>query len=94
MFTANGYTSTQHLMGNVEVQVSGNSATMTSYLHATHVVSNGTIDVANGTYEDEVVKSQGEWRIKRRTLKLSTFSSFKPSGRPRCGSWPEPRVPG
>ncbi|MFT3774798.1 MAG: nuclear transport factor 2 family protein [Minicystis sp.] len=73
VFTGNGYTATQHHMGNVEVQLSGNQATMSSYLHATHVVDNGTIDVANGTYADEVVKQNGQWKIKRRVLKLITF---------------------
>lgn len=73
VFTANGYSATQHLMGNIDVDVSGNHATMTSYLHATHVLPNGTIDVANGTYEDEVIRQGGKWRISRRTLKLITF---------------------
>jgi hypothetical protein len=73
VFSANGYTSTQHLMGNIEVDTHGNKGTMTSYLHATHVVNNGTIDVANGTYTDEVVRKHGDWKIKRRTLKLITF---------------------
>lgn len=73
VFSGNGYTATQHHMGNVEVQVGGNQATMSSYLHATHVVENGTIDVANGTYADEVVKQNGQWKIKRRVLKLITF---------------------
>ncbi len=72
-FTANGYTATQHLMGSIDVHVDGSHATMTSYLHATHVLADGTIDVANGTYEDEVVRQNGDWKIKSRTLKLITF---------------------
>jgi SnoaL-like domain len=74
VFTANGYTSTQHMMATIDVNVTdGAHATMTSYLHATHVLPDGTIDVANGTYEDEVVRQNGTWKIKRRTLKLITF---------------------
>lgn len=73
VFTANGYTATQHHMGNVEIEAGGNQGTMSSYLHATHVVTNGTIDVANGTYADEVVKQNGKWKIKRRVLELITF---------------------
>lgn len=74
VFTTNGYTSTQHLMGTIDVNITdGAHATMTSYLHATHVLANGTIDVANGTYEDDVIREGGTWKIKRRTLKLITF---------------------
>jgi hypothetical protein len=74
VFQGNGYVATQHLMGSVEVHVtSGQDAVMTSYLHATHVVNNGTIDVANGTYDDQIVKKQGHWKIKKRQLKLIDF---------------------
>ncbi|HRI69028.1 MAG TPA: nuclear transport factor 2 family protein [Polyangium sp.] len=74
VFSANGYSATQHMMGTVDVNLTdGAHATMTSYLHATHVLSDGTIDVANGAYEDEVVRQNGTWKIKRRTLKLITF---------------------
>ncbi len=74
-FTANGYTATQHLMGSIDIHVDGNGVhgTMTSYLHATHTLADGTIDVANGTYEDEVVRQNGVWKIKTRTLKLIDF---------------------
>ncbi|MDI1442779.1 nuclear transport factor 2 family protein [Polyangium sp. 6x1] len=74
VFTTSGYTATQHLMGSFNINVNDeDEATMTSYLHATHVLSDGTIDVANGTYEDEVIRVNGAWKIKRRTLKLITF---------------------
>jgi SnoaL-like domain len=74
-FTTNGYIATQHLMGSINVKVDDNGihGTMTSYLHATHVLADGTIDVANGTYEDEVVRQNGVWKIKTRTLKLIDF---------------------
>ncbi|MDC0740487.1 nuclear transport factor 2 family protein [Polyangium mundeleinium] len=74
VFTTSGYTSTQHLIGSIDINViDEDEATMTSYLHATHVLPDGTIDVANGTYEDEVIRVNGAWKIKRRTLKLITF---------------------
>ncbi len=73
VFQGNGYTATQHLIGTVNIQVQGNNATMSSYLHATHKRSETSIDVANGTYEDEVVRENGRWKISRRTLKLITF---------------------
>jgi hypothetical protein len=46
---------------------------LTSYLQATHKISDTSIDVANGTYEDELIKQNGRWKIRRRTLKLITF---------------------
>ncbi|MEA5569453.1 nuclear transport factor 2 family protein [Calothrix sp. UHCC 0171] len=73
VFRANGYVATQHLIGTVNIAVQGNTAKMTSYLHATHKRSETSIDVANGTYEDEVIKQNGRWKIRRRTLKLITF---------------------
>ncbi len=71
------YTATQHLMGSffVELDSGGGDtgaerARMESYLHATHVRADGTMDIANGTYFDTVVKANGEWRIAERTLHL------------------------
>ena len=73
-FDASGYVATQHLMANIDVQVNGNNTgTVTVYLHATHVLPDGTIDVANGTYTDEVVRVNGTWRIKSLTLKIIDF---------------------
>ncbi|MBN3961997.1 nuclear transport factor 2 family protein [Nostoc sp. NMS8] len=73
VFQGNGYTATQHLMGTINISIENNKATMTSYLHATHKRSETSIDVANGTYEDKVVKTNGIWKIRNRTLKLIDF---------------------
>ncbi|MEH1857610.1 MAG: nuclear transport factor 2 family protein [Nostoc sp.] len=73
VFQGNGYTATQHLMGTINISVQNNQATMTSYLHATHKRSETSIDVANGTYEDQVVNRNGRWKIRNRTLKLIDF---------------------
>ncbi|MEH1919478.1 nuclear transport factor 2 family protein [Nostoc sp.] len=73
VFQGNGYTATQHLMGTINISVENNKATMTSYLHATHKRSETSIDVANGTYEDQVVNRNGRWKIRNRTLKLIDF---------------------
>ncbi len=73
VFQGNGYQATQHLMGTINISVENNKATMTSYLHATHKRSETSIDVANGTYEDQVVKTNGRWKIRNRTLKLIDF---------------------
>lgn len=73
VFKNAGYTVTQHLLGTIDIEVTGETATMNTYLHATHVLPNGSIDVANGTYADEVVKTPDGWRIRSRTLTLITF---------------------
>ncbi len=73
VFQGNGYQTTQHLMGTINISVENNQATMTSYLHATHKRSPTSIDVANGTYEDQVVNINGRWKIRNRTLKLIDF---------------------
>ncbi len=73
VFQGNGYQATQHLIGTINISVENNQATMTSYLHATHKRSETSIDVANGTYQDEVVNINGRWKIRRRTLKLIDF---------------------
>ncbi|WP_341526040.1 nuclear transport factor 2 family protein [Nostoc sp. UHCC 0302] len=74
VFQGNGYVATQHLMGTINIsELQYNQAKMTSYLHATHKRSETSIDVANGTYEDQVVNTNGRWKIRQRTLKLIDF---------------------
>ncbi len=82
VFQGNGYVATQHLIGTINIAINGNTAKMSSYLHATHKRSDTSIDVANGTYEDEIIKQNGRWKIRRRTLKLITFLNLSspPSG--------------
>ncbi|MBD2214723.1 nuclear transport factor 2 family protein [Calothrix sp. FACHB-156] len=83
VFQGNGYVATQHLIGTININVNGNNATMTSYLHATHKRSESSIDVANGTYEDEVIQQNGRWKIRRRTLKLITFLNLSSPASPQ-----------
>jgi hypothetical protein len=73
------YSSTQHVLTNVEVDIHGNTATMTSTLIAYHVRPDGTVDVATGTYVDTVERIRGEWVITSRRLYLD---SFAPAGNP------------
>ncbi|UQA57275.1 nuclear transport factor 2 family protein [Polyangium aurulentum] len=74
VFTTSGYLATQHLMGNVRIDIQGKTATMSTYLNATHVIDPvGAIDLANGTYEDVVVRTPQGWKIAQRTLRLITF---------------------
>lgn len=78
VYQANGYQATQHLIGSINVSVrNANNATMSSYVHGTHKRSETSIDVANGTYEDEVVKVDGRWKIRRRTFNNMNFLNLR-----------------
>lgn len=75
VFTTNGYVATQHIMTNPRIKfIGGSTATMTTYLNAVHVLDpEGSIDLANGTYTDLVVRTPKGWKIAKRTLRLITF---------------------
>ncbi|MBW4625216.1 MAG: nuclear transport factor 2 family protein [Brasilonema octagenarum HA4186-MV1] len=78
VYQANGYQATQHLIGSINVSVRNtNEAIMSSYVHGTHKRSETSIDVANGTYEDEVVKVSGHWKIRRRTFNQINFLNLR-----------------
>ncbi|MBD2300788.1 nuclear transport factor 2 family protein [Nostoc sp. FACHB-87] len=84
VFQGNGYTATQHLLGTFDIDVKNNTATMSSYLHATHKLSDTSIDVANGTYVDTVVNKNGKWQIKKRVLTLIDFLNLSSPGSPQA----------
>ena len=62
---------TQHLLGNISIQVSGDRATATCYLSAMHT---GLGDYASdiftvwGEYADQLIRTPEGWRIAHRTL--------------------------
>jgi len=62
---------TQHLLGNIQIDVQGERATASCYLQAIHV---GLGDYANqlytvwGEYRDQLVKTAAGWRISYREL--------------------------
>jgi hypothetical protein len=69
-FRNSNYESTQHQLGSIYSEVSGNTAYLQSYLTATHARATGGLSIAYGTYKNDVVKVKGQWRIKSRTLLL------------------------
>ncbi|MDF5733445.1 MAG: nuclear transport factor 2 family protein [Rhizonema sp. PD38] len=78
VFQENGYQATQHLIGSINISVrNANEAIMSSYVHGTHKRSETSIDVADGTYEDEVVKVNGRWKIRRRTFNNLVFLNLR-----------------
>jgi uncharacterized protein (TIGR02246 family) len=59
------YSATQHLVGNQEVSVHGDSAHLRTYVQATHVlaVDPGTLVVLWGIYDDRLVRTPDGWQI-------------------------------
>ena len=64
-------TATQHLTGNTRIQLAGDTATSTSYVHAQHVragTDGGENFTIGGTYRDTLVRTDGRWRFASRVL--------------------------
>ena len=61
----------QHLVGNHEIDVVGDSATHRCYLQAQHIraeATGGPNYIVAGRYEDRLVRTLNGWRIAHRTL--------------------------
>jgi hypothetical protein len=75
-FRAPGYVNTQHHMGTIASEITGNAASVVSYLIATHsygpTSTETGVNVVGGTYTDEVVKQRGAWLIRQRTLNITS----------------------
>ncbi len=71
------YVSTQHLIANIQVNAQLFTGTSRSYLNATHVLDPaGSVDIANGTYVNQVVRTPHGWKIKKRTLRSSPSTAY------------------
>jgi hypothetical protein len=72
----------QHLVGNMLIRTSGDTARCESYFHGYHRMSgeNGAHDhIAAGRYLDELERRDGEWRIIRRKVVFDWFRSYPDS---------------
>ncbi len=61
----------QHLVGNHEIAVDGDTATHRCYLQAQHIrtaATGGPNYIVAGRYEDRLVRTDVGWRIAHRTL--------------------------
>ncbi len=70
------FDATQHLIGNPLVTLDGDRATARCYFQAQHRLvgaPGGDNFIVAGTYEDELVRTPGGWRITRRTLVPSWY---------------------
>jgi 3-phenylpropionate/cinnamic acid dioxygenase small subunit len=64
-------TGSQHLIGNVLVDVDGDTASSTCYLQAQHVkagTDGGDLFIFAGRYRDKLVRTEAGWRITERRL--------------------------
>ena len=62
---------TQHLIGNHQIRIDGDTAICRCQLHSQHVKSGtegGDTYVIGGTYEDRLVRTPNGWRISHRTM--------------------------
>ena len=58
--------SSQHLIGSIRIEVSGDTARSTSSFHAQHFRASapgGDVFVISGTYDDDLRRRDGIWRI-------------------------------
>ncbi|MDP9463326.1 MAG: nuclear transport factor 2 family protein [Actinomycetota bacterium] len=61
----------QHLIGNHQVRIDGDTATCRCQLHSQHVkrgTAGGDNYIIGGTYEDRLVRTADGWRICHRTM--------------------------
>ena len=61
-----GLTATQHLLGNHDVTVDGDTATATAYVHAAHRLATAFADpvwVVAGSYDYRLTRTEQGWRI-------------------------------
>ncbi len=64
---------TQHLLGNIQVDIQGDRATASCYLQAIHVGLGDYSDQVYtvwGEYRDQLVKTEAGWRISYRELTM------------------------
>jgi hypothetical protein len=72
---------TQHLVGNHQVEIDGDTATHRCQLHSQHVLAGtegGDTYVVGGFYDDRLVRTADGWRITHRTMQ-QTWSSGNPN---------------
>lgn len=66
----------QHICGNHQVSIDGDTATHRCYMHAQHIrngTENGSLYVVAGYYEDKMERTADGWRIRFRKLTPTWF---------------------
>jgi ketosteroid isomerase-like protein len=64
------YGRTQHMIGNIQVQVNGDTATMRSYVQATHELpaDPNNLIILWAAYNDKLVRTNNGWKITHHEL--------------------------
>lgn len=66
--TIDGFTSTQHLLGNQEIRLQGDGGSYTAAIQAQHWMSSDRWYVIGGWYDNRVQRTSDGWRIASCTL--------------------------
>jgi hypothetical protein len=70
-FDGGGFVKTSHHLTNMSVSFpSADKASVNSYVQAWHWKADGTVVVAPGTWDVELARSEGKWRITREKLSV------------------------
>jgi hypothetical protein len=68
-----GYDHTQHVIGNHQVEVTGDEATVVSTIHATHILENDTGEnywIFIGDYEHHLIRTEAGWKVDHMTANM------------------------
>lgn len=69
--TIDGFVSTQHLIGNQRIAVTGDTARYTAYVQAQHWMDTHRWYLVGGWYDNEAVRVDGDWKLASVTLHQS-----------------------
>lgn len=67
------FESTQHLIGNVDIRIEGDEATVEAMFHNPLKLPDGTIWFTGGWYHHEMIRTSDGWRSRKLTEESSYF---------------------
>lgn len=79
-FEGAGFVKTSHHLTNVAVKVDGARASVNAYVQAWHWKADNTVVVAPGTWDVELTRTDGRWRISKETLAIVGAAIVPPMG--------------
>lgn len=83
------FAATQHRIGNITIEITGDKALVETYVLAFHVDETGDerrLHTFSGRYIDRFEGRDGVWKIAQRTLR-NDWSMVAPMGEPMSGAW-------